>query len=191
MNAPKELINKCPSQNKDPQCYLPERISNAIYFTPATEYEILKIMSTLNNSSPGHDNINIKMLRNVIDYIITLLTYICNLSIKNGKVPIAKVIPLHKKGGKDNFGNYRPMSVLPALSKILEKLIYNRLVCFLKHNNVLHEQQFGFRRNYSTSLAINALVNKFYESIECNNFMLGIFIDLSRAFDTLSYEILL
>ena len=143
-------------------------------------------MSTLNNSSPGHDNINIKMFKNVIDYIITPLTYICNLSIKNGTVPndlkIAKVIPIHKKGAKDNFGNYRPISVLPALSKIFEKLIYNRLVCFLEKNNVLHEQQFSFRHNYSTSPAINALINKFHESTECNNFMLGIFIDLSRAF---------
>ena len=194
LNAPKELIKKFPSQTKDPQSYLPERTNNSIYFTPVTEYEILKIMSTLNNSSPGHDNINIKMFKNVIDYIITPLTYICNLSIKNGTVPndlkIAKVIPIHKKGAKDNFGNYRPISVLPALSKIFEKLIYNRLVCFLEKNNVLHEQQFGFRQNYSTSLAINALVNKFHESIECNNFMLGIFIDLSRAFDTLSHEIL-
>ena len=71
---------------------------------------------------------------------------------------------------------------------IFEKLIYKRLVCFLEQNNVLHEQQFGFRQNYSTSLAINELVNKCHESVECNNFMLGIFIDLSRAFDTLSHE---
>ena len=85
LNAPKELIKKFPSQTKDPQSYLPERINNSIYFTPATEYEILKIMSTLNNSSPGHDNINIKMSKNVIDYIITPLTYICNLSIKMGQ----------------------------------------------------------------------------------------------------------
>ena len=100
-------------------------------------------------------------------------------------------MPIHKIGNKDKLSNYRPVSVLPALSKVYERLVFNRLVHYLDKNEILHDQQFGFRRGYSTSMAIHALADQFYESAENNEFMLGLFIDLSRAFDTISHKILL
>ena len=80
---------------------------------------------------------------------------------------------------------------MPALSKVYERLVYNRLAHYLDQNEILHNKQFGFRKGYSTSMAIHALTENFYESVENNEFMLGLFIDLSRAFDTISHKILL
>jgi hypothetical protein len=103
---------------------------------------------------------------------------------------IAKVVPIFKKGETNKFSNYRPVSVLPAISKILERLMYNRLIKFVDHFNIIQSNQFGFRKNYSTSLAINSFVNLFHEAIEKDHYMISLFIDLSRAFDTISHEIL-
>ena len=86
--------------------------------------------------------------------------------------------------------NYRPISDLPALSKIYERLIYNRILEFIDKHEIFSNNQFGFRKKYSTSHAINSLVNQFHDSVENNQFMIGLFIDLSRAFDTLSHKIL-
>ena len=113
----------------------------------------------------------------------------------NGIVPdslkIAKVIPIHKKGKMNELCNYRPVSVLPALSKVYERLLYNRILEFVGKHEILSNHQFGFRKKYSTSHAINSLVNQFHDSVEKNEFMIGLFIDLSRAFDTISHKILI
>jgi hypothetical protein len=97
---------------------------------------------------------------------------------------IAKVVPIHKKGKLSEFSNYRPISVLPALSKIYERLIYNRILEFFDKHEIFSNNQFGFRNKYSTSHAINSLVNQFQDSVENNQFMFGSFIDLSPALHT-------
>lgn len=112
-----------------------------------------------------------------------------------GNIPdelkIAKVVPIHKKGDVNKFSNYRPVSVLPAFSKIIEKLVYTHIKYFLDKHNILYAYQFGFRKNMSTSMALNTLVHKFHDAINNDNFMIGIFLDLSRAFDTITHDILL
>ena len=102
-----------------------------------------------------------------------------------------KHIPIHKKGDHSNFGNYRPISLLPAISKILEKLVYNRMMSFLDQNSILSDSQYGFRKGRSADLAMLTLTEKNYESVEKDEFLIGIFLDLSKAFDTLSHTILL
>ncbi len=195
LNAPQELCKQFPAQSKDPKSYLKERFNDSIYMKPTTNEEISKILLNMKNSSPGHDDIDVKILKKVSDSIVVPITHLCNLSLSNGNVPndlkIAKIVPIYKKGTKDKLSNYRPVSVLPALSKIYERLVYNRLVNFLDKHKILNKQQFGFRKNHSTSLAISALVDQFHETVERNEFMLGLFIDLSRAFDTISHKILL
>ena len=169
--------------------------SESIYLNPTNENEILDIISGLNNGSPGHDDIDMKLLKNVKSDISSPLTHICNMSLTDGIFPselkIAKVIPIYKKGSKDQFSNYRPVSVLSEFSKIFERLIYNRFLTFFEKHNILNNSQFGFRKNRSTSMAITTLSDAFHESIEKNEYLLGLFIDLSRAFDTISHEILL
>ena len=134
-------------------------------------------------------------MKYVKESLIQPLLHICNMSLSNGVFPdvlkIARVVPIHKNGQTGDFNNYRPISVLPFFSKLLEKLVYNRMLKFIDDFNIIHDNQFGFRRNRSTYMALNVLLDKFHESVTSKEYMIGLFMDLSRAFDTISHDILL
>ena len=98
---------------------------------------------------------------------------------------------MYKKGNSHLLKNYRPISILPCFSKLLEKCIFNRIYSFLCNNNILSKCQYGFRRNHSTAHALMDLQDKIISAIDKNNFGLGIFMDLSKAFDIVDHEILL
>ena len=127
--------------------------------------------------------------------IVNQLANIFNKSFLTGIVPsklkIAKVIPLYKTKDPALFSNYRPISLLPFFSKILERLMHNRLYNFLTEHNILAMNQFGFRKNYSTFLALMDLVDNISKNIDERNYSIGIFLDLSKAFDTIDHTILL
>ena len=129
------------------------------------------------------------------DLIIMPLCEIINLSFNTGKFPdalkIAKVIPIYKGGASDELNNYRPISLLSIFDKIIEKLMHKQLYNFLQENNVLFTNQFGFQKNRSTSLALIQIIEKIRESIDNKKIGCGIFIDLSKAFDTVNHDILL
>ena len=99
--------------------------------------------------------------------------------------------PLFKKGDNALMDNYRPISVLPCFSKILERIIYNRLYSFFSENNILYKKQFGFQKQHLTDHAIVYLVNEILKSFENNCYTLGVFIDLTKALDTVDHNILL
>ena len=104
---------------------------------------------------------------------------------------IAKVSPMFKGGNNQLAENYRPISVLPVFSKILDKIMYNRVYNYFVENKLLFPKQFGFQINTSTEHAILELVRNITKSFEKNEYMLGVFIDLKEAFDTVNHEILL
>ena len=102
------------------------------------------------------------------------------------------ITPIFKKGDSRYFDNYRPVSTLPIFIKIYKKLLYNKLYCFFAANNNIYNKQFGFRRNHSTSHAVNYAVHRILSEIENRNHVIGIFIDLSnKAFDTIAHYKLL
>lgn len=104
---------------------------------------------------------------------------------------IAKVIPIHKTGDKQKFTNYRPISILSQFSKILEKIFHKRLFSYVDKQNILCEQQYGFRPDRTTTLALVDLVEKISNAIANKQYAVGVFLDLTKAFDTVNYELLL
>ena len=141
------------------------------------------------------DKISSKVLKIAAPVISDSLTYIFNQAVtlctfSNGW-KIARVIPLFKNGQRNLPGNYRPISILPALSKVMERILYTQLYEYLSVNNLLSEHQFGFRKYHSTASALLDCTNDWYINMDQKLFNLTAFIDLKKAFDTVNHEILL
>jgi retron-type reverse transcriptase len=134
-------------------------------------------------------------LVSVIDIIAKPLENIINTCFEGGIFPkelkIAKTIPIYKAKENNKLGNYRPISLLCSLSKIFEKLIHVRLYSFFVHHNLIYTQQYGFLPKHSTQDAVHHLHNTIVNSIENQEFTVGIFLDLSKAFDTINHQILI
>ena len=107
------------------------------------------------------------------------------------KIKIAKVSSIFKKGDKSILSNYSPISALPFFPKILERLIYNRRYTYLADNKILFNKQFGFKAGHSTGYALLDLIDQVSDSLNDKSYFVGIFIDLSKAFDTVDHKILL
>ena len=131
----------------------------------------------------------------MFDTILPFISHIINLSFSTGLVPQelkeAKVIPMHKGESPYLFNNYRPISILPILSKIFEKLFHKRLYHFLTVNKIIFDKQFGFRPKHSTETALTLLNSQLVNSFEKGEGVIGIFLDFSKAFDTVNFDILL
>lgn len=152
-------------------------------------------MGLKSDSAPGLDGINNRMLKQIQSYITVPLTHICNLSLIEGTFPDewkeAGIIPIYKSGDKDDPGSYRPISLLPSLSKILEKLVNKRLINFLEKNKLISDRQFGFRKGRSTEDAVTILTGAIANQLDRGLACIGVFLDLAKAFDTVSLQILL
>ena len=115
--------------------------------------------------------------------------------MKKGEYPdmlkIAKVLPIFKKGSKFSVSNYRPISVLSCINKFFEKLLAKRIYSFLEKNQILYEFQYGFRTGHSTTHALIEISDRIKLAINSNELMCGLFLDLSKAFDTVNHNILL
>ena len=172
------------------------RIVNSLVFSGTNATEIEKIIDRLpNKASSGYDGVSNILLKKLGKSLLYLLGIIFNQSIATGCFPdmmkVAEIIPLYKGKEEDQVINYRPVSLLMTISKILEKIIYNRVFKFLTKHNILYDSQYGFRSKHLCEDAILELVGKVLQSRNEDKHCAGIFLDLSKAFDTLDHHLLL
>lgn len=168
--------------------------SMAILETDESEIESV-IMSLRTDSSTGCDGISPSILKSNKKCLIPIITHLCNISLRSGVFPKAfkkaLVHPIHKSGDKSDIANYRPISILTTLSKILEKLLNKRLIKFLNKNNIISNNQYGFRAGISTEDAVVGLVDHITMKLDQGLKCVGIFLDLQKAFDTVYIPALL
>ena len=184
-----------PSSNEDPISFITGNYPMSMVVDLTDVNEITNIVKSLKNSSPGWDSFPVKILKAALPQLINPLLHVTNLSLQQGIFPNelkkARVIPLFKGGDQMLFTNYRPISVLPALSKLYERLMYNRIESYIERQSILSNSQFGFRPKHGPNLALIAAIDKVLQAQEKNNFVMGVFLDFSKAFDTVSHDILL
>lgn len=173
-----------------------KRNPSSLFLSATNEQEVTNIVLKCKSkmSTDCHD-IDMFLVKKTISKIVKPLTHICNLSFQSGRFPnemkIAKVIPIFKNDDKHSFTNYRPISLLPQFSKILEKLFNSRLESFLDKYQIINEDQYGFRTDRTTAMAIIEATEEITNALDRNKFAIGIFIDLKKAFDTINHSILL
>lgn len=170
--------------------YLPKSESASIYLRECDNEEIMTIINELNNGKSS--DIPIHVIKKSSHVITPYLTKFYNNCMQEGYFPeelkTGRISPIYKKEDEQSLENYRPVSTLPVFGKLLEKLIYARLYSFFTSKGIIHENQYGFRKGHSTSHALNYSVQHVQSSIKNKQHVLGIFIDLSKAFDTIDHQ---
>ena len=190
-----ELAEKIPNASRTFESFL-NKIDTTMPADPVTINELKEDFFSLKaNKSSGYDEVSSNVIKNYFSVLNYPLKYLFGKSIEKGifsnAIKIARVTPLFKGGDPSGMINYKPISVLPCFSKILECIMYNRLYKYLTTEKLLYSKQFGFQIGLSTEHAIVKLVYQIYKSFEKDHYTLGVFIDLSNAFDTVDHTILI
>ena len=197
--TPVELLNNSKSNGTPPPDNLQVHLnscSKSLFLTPITEFEVVKVAKGLKNKlASGFDDIPDLVVKQCKDHLKKPLTNIFNSSLESGIFPellkIAKVILVHKKGNVRNINNYRPIASLSVFSKLLEKLMYNRIIAFIDRHDILSEAQHGFRSYRSTETALQDFISEAQSAIHKKLNPTGLFLDLTKAYDVLDHKLLL
>jgi hypothetical protein len=167
-----------------------------LYLNPTDTNEIHKILGKCKHKkSTGDDGISMTLLKQLCEDVCIPIAKLVNKSLQQGVVPdamkLARVIPIYKAKSKQEFSNYRPISLLSNISKVLEKVIHKRMYAFLVKHDILYSNQFGFRPKHSTIDAIVTFTCDALRGIDNKASCLSVYLDLSKTFDTINHDILL
>ena len=191
----KKIEDEIPLSTIGCQSFLRETHRESLFFTPVTEAEVYVCMSKLRNSSSGPDKIPPQLVKENCRSLVKPIVHLLNLSLSQGIVPKplkrAHVTPIHKGGDTDCLNNYRPISVLNVFAKIMERVVYNRLLSFLNIHSVLSNFQYGFRKNHSCELALLSATEFIRHSLDMGSHVVAVYLDLKKAFDVVSHSLLL
>ena len=195
-NIGPDLSSKIDSSNYNFETYIKNAKSEFAAFQPVTVSQISHLLHGLSgNKATGIDKISCKIIKLAAPVISDSLTLTFNQAITLSSFPdewkIARVVPLYKNGQRSIPGNYRPISVLPAISKIMERILHDQLYNYLTKFDLFSDTQFGFRKFHSTAGALLDCTNEWYINLDRKMFNLVVLIDLKKAFDTVDHQILL
>ena len=195
-NVGEKINRKIPNVHGHFSNYLKNKIKDTFFLSALTEVETYRELSKLNETkSSGPDNIKPKLAKICKDQFVKPLTILYNKAIETATYPSefkqAKVIALYKKQSRFIPSNYRPISLLNCFNKIFESLIYNQMIKFIDKHKILYINQYGYRAGFSTTLALIDVVDTIKMAVNRNEYAMGIFLDLEKAFDTINHEILL
>lgn len=193
INSVENLLNNT-TTNINPQQLLTN--DQSLFIEPTNENEIIIIVNSLKeDSAPGCDNITVLDIKKNLDVLLPVLVDLYNKMLETCQFPeefkIAKVTPVFKSGDKTNIKNYRPISLLTIFSKIAEKLIKRRLETFITNTIGYDKYQYGFVKDRNTEVGISDFVEYISERIDNGNTTVALFVDFSKAFDTVHHDILL
>ena len=196
INVADNLAHKIPKPNTKFQDFLKNPNTHSLYLTEIAPHEIDELIHNLSSNKSGDiygNTSNLVKLGGPV--LIQIMTLLFNKSLDQGIFPsalkVSKIVPIHKGDSLFEMSNYRPISLLPIFSKILEKLMYARVIDFIKKYKILYENQYGFQKGLSTEFAINSLLNNIIQCFENKEFGFCILLDFAKAFDTVNHEILL
>ena len=191
----RDLTQSIPDLNESPLQFMGERSPVSMFVTPCSSFDVEKVILSMANKRCGLDNIPIKIYKFFVEKLSGVIAYVFNLSIEQGIFPDrfkrAKVTPIHKSGSPFSVKNYRPISILPVLSKVFEKLMYIKLYTYLERMAFLSDSQYGFRKGLDTTDALLNFMHECHQSLHRGSHLIAVFLDLSKAFDTVSMNILL
>ena len=194
-NIANSLDSLIPQSNRSPVTHVEANVQSSLFLRPVTSQEISQIINNLKNTCTDISSIPIKILKLIKEIVALPLSKIINRSLECGVFPdslkIAKVIPIFKSGDTQMASNYRPIAILPYLSKIFEKCVALQVIKFFNKFKVISDNQFGFRKGKSTVDAFLKLTQYMYDCLNQKHHCMGIFIDLKKAFDTVNHKVLL
>ena len=179
----------------EPYVHITASNVNSCNLAPTNVREVLAVIESLKNTGSGTFDLSIRCLKNNSHIFCVHLVFLYNYSIEKATFPsllkTACVVPAYKSGLKDQIDNYRPISNLPVLSKVFEKLTLNRYSSFIENNNLLSNSQYGFRKGRNITQAAIKLVGCITDAFHHRKYSACFFLDLRKAFDTLDHDILL
>ena len=194
-NIGPKLASNIPPQSTPLHQFLGDRILHSIMISEFDAEEFSEILCSLRKCAPGYDEIDSDILSMSLPSIGMVLLKLLNFSLIQGLFPnelkVANIIPLFKSEDPMMFNNYRPVSLLSIFSKIFEKAMYKRLIEFLEMHKILYDKQFGFRKKHSAFMAHMILVDNLIKALQNQEYVIGVFLDFSKAFDTVDHSILL